>query len=306
MLPSRMLPSRALLIASVVVSVVVAMGGLAVPAEGQIRASERGSVSQTVDGTVITVDYGRAQARGRDSLFGKVVTRDEVWTPGANAATTLQVSRDVTVGGKPLPAGKYSMWLVSDPTSTWTLYFHRNAGLFHTAHPRPTEMMLAVPVQHTTSAEHVEVLTFDFPKVSPMHAELRLRWGTTTVPVDIGITPSAPRIVMTAEQLAPYLGTYGVTFPAGGPSGGRSPEMRLAIVNAKGALRGIMDGPGDATEVEYLPTATPHRFMPAFLKDGKVFDVEVTPVDFEVVNGRAIGFIATFDGKPWIVGKRKN
>lgn len=278
---------------------------LAVPCAGaQIRASERGSVSQTVDGTVITVDYGRPQARGRDSLFGRVVTRDEVWTPGANGATTFQVSRDVTVGGKPLPAGKYSLWLVSDPASEWVLYFHKNAALFHTAHPKPADMALAVPVPHTTTGEHVEVLSFDFPKVSPMHAELRLRWGTTTVPIDIGIMPSAPRIALSAEQLAPYLGTYLVTFTNG--NGKRSPEMNLAIVNAKGALRGILDQPkGEPVEMEYLPTDTPHRFMPAFLKDGKIYDVEVAPVEFEVANGRATGFTALFDGKPWIQGKRK-
>lgn len=275
------------------------------PAGAQIRASERGSVSQTVDGTVITVDYGRVQARGRDSLFGKVVTKGEVWTPGANAATTFQASRDVTVGGKSLPAGKYSVWLVSDPASEWTLYFHRNAGLFHTQHPKPADMALAVPVPHTSAGEHVEVLTFDFPRVSPMHAELRMRWGKTVVPVEIGITPSAPKIVMSVEQLAPYLGTYDVTFQA--PGGGRSPEMKLAIVNAKGAMRGIMDQPrGEAMELEYLPTTTPHRFMPAFLKDGKIFDVEVTPVEFQVVDGRAVGFTVIFDGKAWMEGKRKN
>jgi hypothetical protein len=278
---------------------------LAPRAGAQVRASERGSVSQTSDGTVITVDYGRAQARGRDSLFGKVITRDEVWTPGANAATTFQVSRDVTVGGKPLPAGKYSLWLVSDPASEWVLYFHKDATLWHTAHPRPADMALAVPVPHTTTGEHVEVLTFDFPRVTPMHVELRLRWGTTTVPLDIGITPSAPKIALTAEQMAPYLGTYAVTFAA--RNGGRSPEMKLAIVNAKGSLRGIMDqAQGEPMELEYLPTQTPGRFMPAFLKDGKIFDVEVMPVEFDVVNGRATGFTMIFDGKPWMEGKRKN
>lgn len=277
---------------------------LGMSAEAQVRASERGSVSQTVDGTVITVDYGRVQARGRDSLFGKVVKRGEVWTPGANASTTFQVSRDVTVGGKPLPAGKYSVWLVNDPSTTWTLYFHRNATLFHTRHPRIADMALAVPMQHTSSGEHVEILTFDFPRVSPTRAELRLRWGTTTMPVEIGVSPSAPRTAMTAEQLAPYLGTYDVTFPS--PDGTRSPEMKLAIVNAKGALRGVMDGMGEAMEVEYLPTSTPHRFMPAFLKDGKIYDVEAVPVDFRMVDGRAVGFVAIFEGKPWMEGTRKN
>ena len=37
-------------------------------------------------------------------------------------------------------------------------------------------------------------------------------------------------------------------------------------------MRGVMDQPGEAMEIEYFPTDTPRRFMPAFLKDGKVFD----------------------------------
>lgn len=294
MIASRALPIALCLAATLLASNVGA----------QVRASERGSLSQTVDGTVITVNYGRAQARGRDSLFGKVVTRDEIWTPGANASTTFDVSRDVTVGGKPLPAGKYSLWMSSDPAAEWTMYFHKNAGLFHTQHPKPADMFLAVPVPHTTTGEHVEMLTFDFPRVTSTGAELRLRWGSTTVPLEIGVTPSMPAVVMTTEQLAPYLGSYGVTFA--GPNGGRSPEMKLAIVNAKGTMRGIADMPGEGMEMQYIPTETPHRFLPAFLKNGKILDVEVTtPVDFKIVNGRAVGFTAMFDGKPWMEGRRK-
>jgi hypothetical protein len=283
---------------------VVAAAVVFVPAaRAQIRASERGSVSQTVDGTVITVDYGRAQARGRDSLFGKVVRKDEVWTPGANQATTFQVSKDVTVGGKPLAAGKYSVWMVSDPVSPWTLYFHRNAGLFHTQHPKLSEMALAVPVTQSTGSEHVEVLTFDFPRVSQTGTELRLRWGRTVVPIEIGVSPSRPSVALTAEQTAPYVGSYGVVFFS--PEG-KSPEMKLAIINAKGALRGIMDMPGEGMAMQYIPTDTPHRFIPAFTKDGEIVDVEVaTQMDFTIENGRATGFVAMFQGKPWMQGTRK-
>jgi hypothetical protein len=294
-----MTPPRALSVASLLSVALL----LAPDAGAQIRASERGSVSQMVDGTRIVVDYGRAQARGRDSLFGKVVTRDEIWTPGANQSTTFEVSRDVTVGGKPLPAGKYSMWMSSDPTKEWTLYFHKNAMLFHTQHPKPAEMALAVPVPHTTTGEHVEVLTFDFPVVTTTGTTLRLRWGTTTVPLEIGVTPSMPVVAMTAEQLAPFLGTYGVTFA--GPNG-KSPEMKVALVNAKGSLRGIMDTPGGGMEMQYIPTDTPNKFLPAFMKDGKITDVEVTtPVEFRIVDGHATGFTALFNGKPWMEGTRK-
>jgi hypothetical protein len=276
---------------------------LAPAAHAQIRASERGMVSQTVDGTVITVDYGRAQARGRDSLFGKVVRKGEVWTPGANQATTFQASKDLTVDGKPLAAGKYSVWMVSDPGSQWMLYFHRNAALFHTQHPKPADMALAVPVTPSTGAEHVEVLTFDFPRVAKTGTELRLRWGRTIVPLEIGVAPSLPNVAMTAEQAAQYIGSYGVVFYS--PDGKSSPEAKLAVVNAKGVLRGVMDM-GEGMAMQFIPTDTPNRFLPAFTKDGEIMDVEVaTELEFLLKDGRATGFVAMFQGKPWMEGKRK-
>ncbi|HEX5817332.1 MAG TPA: DUF2911 domain-containing protein, partial [Gemmatimonadales bacterium] len=61
----------------------------------QVRASERAEVKQTVDGTTITVNYARPRLRGRTDVFGTQVPWGEIWTPGANEATTLAVSKDV-------------------------------------------------------------------------------------------------------------------------------------------------------------------------------------------------------------------
>ena len=90
---------------------------VALPGHGhaQVRASELAIVSQTIDGTVITVEYSRPRVRGRSPVFGKLVTWGEVWTPGANWATTLDVSKDVTIDGHPLPRGKYSVWMEVQP-----------------------------------------------------------------------------------------------------------------------------------------------------------------------------------------------
>jgi len=78
----------------------------------QIRASEHFTLTQKVSSTTITMEGDRPVARGR-TLFGDggVVKWGEVWTPGANWATTIEVDRDVKVDGQPLPKGKYSLWL---------------------------------------------------------------------------------------------------------------------------------------------------------------------------------------------------
>lgn len=264
------------------------------PLHAQVRASERGSVSRTV----ITVDYGRPQVRGRDSVFGKVIPKEEVWTPGANAATTLQLSKDVEIEGKRIPAGKYSMWMTTE-RNDWKLYLHRNAGLSHTQHPKLEEMVLAVPVR-TSQGEHVEVLTFDFPRVSTEGTELRFRWSTTVAPIDIKVLASASA-ALSAEQLASYVGSY--VAISDGPSG-KPQTTRYEIVNAKGTLRGVSDDK-DPIEMELIPTATPHRFMPGFLRDGKLYDVEVFPVVFDVRNGKAVGFQIGEGEHPWIRATRR-
>ena len=68
-------------------------------AAAQIRASEIGTMSQIIDGTKITMEYSRPRARGRDQLFGHVVHWNEVWTPGANWATTFETNKNITLNG---------------------------------------------------------------------------------------------------------------------------------------------------------------------------------------------------------------
>ena len=77
--------------------------------QAQIRASERATLSQTIDGTVISLDYARPRLRGRSPIFGKVVKWGELWTPGANWATTLEASKPIALGGQAVAKGKAVM-----------------------------------------------------------------------------------------------------------------------------------------------------------------------------------------------------
>ena len=271
------------------------------PAVAQLRASERGSVSQTVDGTVITVDYGRAQVRGRTDIFGKLVTPGEVWTPGANWATTLEVSQPVKVQGHDLPAGKYSIWLVTG-AGDWTIYLNAKAQIFHMQPPRLADMLMSVTV-HPVPVEPTEVLTFDFPRVAADSTTLRFRWATSSVALDIVTRSSRSATGMSEQQMAPFLGSYLVTMI--GPNG-PSPEKHLEIVNARGAMRAIVDDGAEPWQFEFVPTSDSNRFMPAFFDKGKLFDVEVTPVTFDLASGRAVGFRVPGVSSPlWMQARRK-
>jgi hypothetical protein len=197
------MPRRALALGTLLAS-----AALAAPAAAQIRASELASVAQTIDGTKLTVQYSRPRVRGRDSLFGnpKVVKWNEVWTPGANYATTLEASKDVTLDGRKIPAGKYSVWLVVRPGDTWTAVFDPKHRQFHMAFPDSNPTQIRFPVKKG-AGPFTEALTWSFPDVHASGGTLAMQWGTTRVAFDVAVAPSLVVELPEADARA-YLGSY--------------------------------------------------------------------------------------------------
>src|SRR5206468_1388901 len=112
----------------------------------------------------VTIVYNRPSARGR-TLFGKdgVVVWGRVWCPGADAASTIAVSTDVTIGGQPLAAGKYSIWAIPGPDE-WTLIFSRAADVFHVPYPGESKDALRLKVK-PQAGPFMESLAYYFPAV---------------------------------------------------------------------------------------------------------------------------------------------
>jgi hypothetical protein len=154
-----------------------------IPLEKVVR-SQRGSVSQKIANTDITIAYGRPVARGR-TLFGALVPYGRIWHPGADQATTLQTTRAIEVNGKPLPAGRYSLWTVPGEKG-WTFIFSKNADAFHTSYPGEGLDALRVDVTPEAGA-HMESMAFYFPAVDGKDATLRFHWGTVIVPLAIKV-----------------------------------------------------------------------------------------------------------------------
>jgi len=145
--------------------------------------SQRGSVTQMVAFTEISVAYGRPVARGR-ALFGALVPWDSVWHPGADSATRITFTHDVLLEGKPLRAGEYSLWLIPRATKPWTLIVSRAAHVFHK--PYPGERFDVVRLDVTPEqVSPVESFAIYFPEVLRDEAVMRLHWGTTALALHI-------------------------------------------------------------------------------------------------------------------------
>ncbi len=144
---------------------------------GEGRKSQPARVEQRLGGLLVTVAYNRPAARGRE-LFGGIVPWDSVWCPGADEATTIEVSDDVLLGGRPLAKGRSSVWAIPRPAE-WTLILSRKWDVPHVPYPAGDDALrLGV---RPTQAAHVESLLYSFPAATPDSALLSLRWGTTEV-----------------------------------------------------------------------------------------------------------------------------
>ena len=152
--------------------------------------SQRGTITQNVAFTEISVSYGRPVARGRE-LFGALVPWDSVWHPGADSATRVTFNHDVLLEGKPLRAGEYTLWLIPREHPPWTVILSRAAHVFHKPYPGSKFDVLRLDVA-PEQVSPVESFAIYFPMVLRDETVLRLHWGTTAVPLRIK-APFQPR-----------------------------------------------------------------------------------------------------------------
>ncbi|MEM7415921.1 MAG: DUF2911 domain-containing protein [Gemmatimonadota bacterium] len=187
--------------------VLAALSLLAFPDAGAAQASsEQADFTQVISGTEIEIAFSRPSLRGREVIFGRQIPWGEVWTPGANRATTIRFSKDVVVSGAPVPAGRYSVWLRVLEDEPWRLAFHADTTLFHSAHPPIEDAVVHVGVERSRSQELQESLDWDIDEIRLDGGQLVMKWGfdrvSVPIEVDHGIplaTPEAEAMTLTGE-----------------------------------------------------------------------------------------------------------
>lgn len=88
------------------------------------QKSPREKASGAINGTTVTVDYGAPSVKGR-KVWGGLEKYGTVWRAGANENTTISFDKDVKVGGKSLPAGKYGFFIIPNETGDWIAIFSK-------------------------------------------------------------------------------------------------------------------------------------------------------------------------------------
>jgi hypothetical protein len=154
----------------------------AVPCAAQVISPPAKAVCKFADGKSVTLNYSSPRMRGR-KIFGDLVPYGEVWRAGADDATAFVPNVDVTVGGKNVPAGRYTIFTL--PTQTkWTLIVSKKIGEWGIPYPGAQYDFARIEMKVSKLPSPLEnfTISFDQPGTS---CTMKLDWETTRAAVDI-------------------------------------------------------------------------------------------------------------------------
>jgi hypothetical protein len=134
------------------------------------------------DGKTVIIDYSSPRAKGR-KIFGGLIPFGQVWRAGANEATTFVTNTDLTVGGKTVPAGSYTIFVIPNQDK-WTLIINKKTGEWGSPYPGEASELLRVDMTVSTLPSPQEDFTIAFDKTGNGCA-LKMEWETTQASVDI-------------------------------------------------------------------------------------------------------------------------
>ena len=164
------------------------------------RPSPSATLMQTVGLTDVTIKYSRPGVKGR-AIWGALVPYDKVWRTGANEATTITFSDDVTVEGQKLPKGTYSLHTVPGQTQ-WGVIFNSVADQWGSYSYDAAKDVLRVNVT-PQAAPHAEWMTFEVPEMTTDTAKVVLRWEKIAVPFTIDTDSTARTMAQFKAALNP-------------------------------------------------------------------------------------------------------
>ncbi len=203
--------------------------------------SPASTLKQRVGLTDVEIVYSRPSMRGR-KIFGAMIPYGEVWRTGANAATRISFSTDVTLQGAALAAGEYELFTIPGEAE-WTIIAQKlpekaSWGAYSYKKENDTVRVTAKPA---TLASPIETFAFGTADLRDTGATLYLMWENTLVPLKLEVDTVGmlvPRIEAAIAAGGPktwnfYYGAAALLYDNGGDL-----KQSLAWVDEALKLRG--------------------------------------------------------------------
>jgi len=132
--------------------------------------------------TYVKITYSQPDKAGRE-IFGKLIPYGKVWRTGANEATEITTTKNISLNGFLLKAGTYSIFTIPGP-DTWTIIINSELGLWGDYNHNPRLDILKFQVRATKSTDIYERFTIQFAQRNES-ADLALLWDDVRVIVPV-------------------------------------------------------------------------------------------------------------------------
>lgn len=131
---------------------------------------------------IIKVIYSRPQKKGRE-IFGVMEKFNVLWRLGANESTNIQFTRRVTIGGKKIKAGVYSLFAIPNEKE-WTLIINSQTDRWGAFSYDQTKDIVRMNVSVESTEKVIEYFSMTFVE-TPNGANLVMAWDRTQVQLPI-------------------------------------------------------------------------------------------------------------------------
>ncbi|MBP7555876.1 MAG: DUF2911 domain-containing protein [Chitinophagaceae bacterium] len=138
--------------------------------------------NKTPEPPVARIIYSRPRREGRP-IFGNLVEYGKLWRLGANEATELEFYKPVTIAGKKIPKGRYTLYAIVKE-KFWTIIINKETDIWGSFKYNQAKDVVRVEVPVETLGETAEMLCMTFEKTKE-NFNLIIAWENIKVAVPI-------------------------------------------------------------------------------------------------------------------------
>ena len=144
------------------------------------KLSPHSVLTQEIGFNEITIDYCRPSVKGR-VIFGELVPYGQIWRTGANASTKIKFKDDVSIEGREVPAGEYTLYTIPG-NDEWTIIIHTVTSYWGVGKDyKETDDLLRFKVKPITLNHKIETMAIEISDITTDNCYMEIKWDHTLV-----------------------------------------------------------------------------------------------------------------------------
>ena len=155
------------------------------------RISPHDTTDATIDGDEIKIVYGRPYTKDpktgeKRKIWGGLVPFEKVWRLGADEATLVTTKEPLELGGKSIPAGSYTLFMLPHNEKSATLIVNKQVGQWGTKYDEKQDFA-PVDMKGEPASSPADQLTIAIDSNPSGGGMIKVTWETTQYSVDFKV-----------------------------------------------------------------------------------------------------------------------